>query len=145
MWDITGKNHTARSATARAELRISPEGIAAIRSGTAPKGDPIPVAKVAAIQAAKNTPQILPYCHPLPIENVRVDFDVLEDRIIVVATVKANYKTGVEMEALTAASVGALAIYDMMKMVDPHMEIREVVLLEKTGGKSDIHREEAAR
>jgi molybdenum cofactor biosynthesis protein MoaC len=121
-----------------ASLRASAATIAAIKSGTVPKGDPLPVAKVAAIQAAKSTSSIIPYCHPLPVEFVGVDFDLDDHAITATVTVKAIYKTGVEMEALTAASVAALTIYDMVKMIDDEMEITGVRLLEKRGGKSDF-------
>jgi molybdenum cofactor biosynthesis protein MoaC len=118
-------------------LRVSPSTIEQIRQGKIPKGDPLSVAKVAAIQAAKNTSLIIPYCHPLPVSFVGVDFRLDEDSIEIVTTVKAIYKTGVEMEALTAASVAALTIYDMTKMLDDVMQIETVRLESKTGGKSD--------
>lgn len=137
MRDVSQKVSTLRTAVAKAILRVSPETIDQIRKGTLPKGDPLAVARVAAIQAAKNTSQIIPYCHPLPIDYVRVDFMMDEDAIEIETTVKAIYKTGVEMEALTAASVAALTIYDMTKMVDDLMQIESVTLLSKTGGKSD--------
>ena len=140
MWDVSEKKNTARSAIAAATLRMRPETVRAIRDGTAPKGDPLPVAKVAAIQAAKNTSSIVPYCHPLPITHVGVGFEVGEDFVTVTATVKTDYKTGVEMEALTAATVAALTIYDMLKMLDPGMAIERVALVEKRGGKSDFTR-----
>lgn len=137
MRDVSQKVSTLRTAVAKAILRVSPETIDQIRKSTLPKGDPLAVARVAAIQAAKNTSQIIPYCHPLPIDYVRVDFMMDEDAIEIETTVKAIYKTGVEMEALTAASVAALTIYDMTKMVDDLMQIESVTLLSKTGGKSD--------
>lgn len=137
MRDVSQKVSTLRTAVAKAILRVSPETIEQIRKGTLPKGNPLDVARVAAIQAAKNTSQIIPYCHPLPIDYVRVDFQMDEDAIEIETTVKAIYKTGVEMEALTAASVAALTIYDMTKMVDDLMQIESVTLLSKTGGKSD--------
>lgn len=138
MFDISRKTFTARRATAEATLKIAPATREAIQQGRVPKGDPIPVARVAAIQAAKNTSQIIPYCHPLPTEYVGVDFDVREDSICVQVTIKATYKTGVEIEALTAASVAALTLYDMLKMLDETMEITGVRLLEKEGGKNDF-------
>jgi molybdenum cofactor biosynthesis protein MoaC len=138
MRDVSSKVNTLRIATARATLKASPETIELIKKGGAPKGDPLPVAKVAAIQAAKNCSQIIPYCHPLPVDWVGVEFDLDEDAIHITTTVKAIYKTGVEMEALTAASVAALTIYDMLKMVDELMQIETVVLLDKKGGKSDF-------
>src|SRR5207248_7511418 len=101
----------------------SPRTIELIKKAEIPKGDPLPVAKVAAVQAAKNTSQIIPYCHPLPIDYVGVDFTIGKDHLAIDVTVKAVYKTGVEMEALTAASVAALTIYDMTKMLDEVMEM----------------------
>lgn len=142
MRDVSQKVSTLRTAVAKAILRVSPETIEQIRKGTLPKGNPLDVARVAAIQAAKNTSQIIPYCHPLPIDYVRVDFQMDEDSIEIETTVKAIYKTGVEMEALTAASVAALTIYDMTKMVDDLMQIESVTLLSKTGGKSDYAEKE---
>lgn len=138
MRDISAKVKTLRTATAKTVLKVSPSTIKAIKEGRIPKGDPLPVAKVAAVQAAKNTSQIIPYCHPLPIDYVGVEFDLKDNSIDIHATVKAVYKTGVEMEALTAASVAALTIYDMTKMLDEDMEISSTVLVSKTGGKSDF-------
>ncbi len=138
MLDISHKNTTLRTATAMATLRVSQDTIAKIREGSIPKGDPLEVAKVAAIQAAKNTSGIIPYCHPLPIEYVGIEYEMDEGSIHVRARVKTVSKTGVEMEALTAASVAALTLYDMMKMLDQSMAIEGVVLLEKEGGKSSF-------
>lgn len=142
MRDISHKVNTLRIATARATLVASTELIEKIRNNQIPKGDPLPVAKVAAIQAAKGTSNIIPYCHPIPIEFVRVNFELLSDRVEIDVEVKAIYKTGVEMEALTAASVAALTIYDMLKMFDETMEIAGVKLLSKKGGKSDFQSKE---
>jgi cyclic pyranopterin phosphate synthase len=116
------------------------ETLAAIESGTVPKGDPFAVAKVAAVMAAKSTPTMIPYCHPLPIESVKVAFDTKADGIEVTTEVKTSAKTGVEMEALAAATIGALTLYDMLKQLDMGMTIERVELLEKTGGKSDFQR-----
>lgn len=138
MFDVSHKTRNARMAKAQASLLVRPETINRIRERQIPKGDPLEVAKVAAIQAAKNTAQIIPYCHPLPIDHVAVEYELASDRIEVMVTVKAIYKTGVEMEALTAASVCALTLYDMLKMLDDSMVIREVRLIEKRGGKSDL-------
>jgi molybdenum cofactor biosynthesis protein MoaC len=138
MKDISRKTTTARWAQAQAVLKVSPETIRLVRDGKAPKGDPLPVAKVAAVQAAKNTSQIVPFCHPIPIDFVDCRFELGEDTIRVTTEVKAIYKTGVEMEALTAAAVAALTLYDMLKPVDESMEIVGVTLLEKRGGKSDF-------
>lgn len=138
MRDISNKTSTLRTAVAKATLKVSPQTIQSIREGKIPKGDPLPVAKVAAIQAAKNTSQIIPYCHPLPVDFVDCRFDLHADSIEITTEVKAIYKTGVEMEALTAASVAALTIYDMAKQVDEKMEIVGVMLVKKKGGKSDF-------
>ena len=143
MWDVSDKSSTVRTATARAFLRAAPATVAAVRNGTVPKGDPLPVAKVAAILAAKNTPGIIPYCHPLALEHIGVAFDVRDEGIVVTATVKTSGKTGVEMEALAAATVAALTLYDMLKQLDMGMTIERVELVEKRGGKSDYDRSAA--
>lgn len=140
MRNIVAKITTLRTATAEATLRVNPETILAIREGRVPKGDALTVAKVAAIQAAKTTPALIPYCHHVPIEAADIDFELGVDSIRVTASVSAIYKTGVEMEALTAASVAALNLYDMLKMIDEDMSIEGVRLLEKRGGKSDFRR-----
>ena len=138
MIDVSKKTKTLRIAVAKATLTCSEDTISRIRKGDIPKGDPIPIAKVAAVQAAKNSSQIIPYCHPMPIEFVGVDFTLNNNSIDVIVTAKAIYRTGVEMEALTAASVAVLTLYDMMKMFDNEMEITGVKLLEKRGGKSEF-------
>ena len=140
MRDISEKQTTVRTAVARAVLRASKNSIDLIRQNKVPKGDPLPVARIAAIYAAKNTGQMIPYCHPLPIDFADCTFSVGTDTVEITAEVKATYKTGVEMEALTAASVAALTIYDMLKMVDTSIVIESVVLVKKTGGKSDYHK-----
>ena len=144
MIDVSNKPTTLRTATAEATLTVSPEALRVMKNGGLPKGDPLPVARVAAVQAVKRTADIIPYCHPIPVEHVSVDFDVQDDMqesyIRIQVSVKAIYRTGVEMEAITGATVAALTIYDMMKMVDEGMTIREVKHLRKRGGKSD-HRE----
>jgi len=140
MRDVSAKAVTRRTATAQAILRAAPETIRTIAEGRLPKGDPLPVAKVAAIMAAKNTAQIIPYCHPLPVEHLGVEFEIGADTIKITTHVVAHYKTGVEMEALTAAAVAALSIYDMAKMIDPGMVVEQVALVIKTGGKSDFSR-----
>lgn len=145
MKDISHKTRTLRTALAQAKLVASASLIQKIKDNEVPKGDPLPVAKVAAIQAAKNTSQIIPYCHPIPIDYVKVDFTLGAEEIVVDVIVKAIYKTGVEMEALTAASVAALTIYDMLKVFDETMEIVSVKLLEKHGGKSDWKIEQAKK
>lgn len=137
MRDVSAKANSLRIATARSIVRVSPSSIQAMREGTVPKGDPLPVAKVAAIQAVKNTPQLIPYCHTVPIEHVLVEFQVLEDQIVTDVTVKSVYKTGVEMEAMAGAMIAALNIYDVLKMIDDDMEVLNVSLVSKVGGKSD--------
>jgi len=138
MRDISQKTRTLRTAIATARLYLTPHTITLVRQNEIPKGNPLEVAKVAAVQAAKRTSDIIPYCHPLPIDYVGVEYTFSEKWIEVTTTVKAIYKTGVEMEALTAASVAALTMYDMMKMLDEEMSIGEVRLVKKTGGKSDF-------
>jgi molybdenum cofactor biosynthesis protein MoaC len=118
-----------------------PKTIRAIRSGNLPKADPIAVARVAGIQAAKNTSLLIPYCHQVPLDFVRVEMELRKDRIEITAEVKAVWKTGVEMEALAAASGAALTLYDMLKIIDETMEITTVKLDLKRGGKSDFHSE----
>jgi cyclic pyranopterin monophosphate synthase len=140
MRDISRKVTTLRTAKAKAIIRVSPATVDLIRQNKTPKPDCLAVARVAAVQAAKNTSQIIPYCHPLPVAYVGVNFQLDEDAIEIEVEVKALYRTGVEMEALTAASVAALTIYDMAKMVDDFMRIESVLLIEKRGGKSSHKR-----
>ena len=141
MRDVSAKNTSLRTATARATIRIGEASIIALRDGTAPKGDPIPIARVAAIQAVKNTPQIIPYCHSLPIDYVKVDFEIVDNYIHATVFVKAIYRTGVEMEALTGAAAAVLNIYDLMKIIDDEMVIEKIELLDKNGGKSNFRDE----
>ncbi len=142
MIDISSKYSTLRTAAARSTVRMQSETVNRVRGGTVPKGDPLPVARVAAIQAVKNTSAIIPFCHPLPVDHVAVDFDVQDTKIVIEVIAKAIYKTGVEMEAMTGAAVAALTIYDMLKMLDDTMSIEGVELLWKKGGKSEF-REDA--
>ena len=141
MRDISSKIKTLRIANAVTTLTLKPETLSMIRKGEIPKGDPLEVAKVAAIQAAKQTSSIIPYCHPLPLDFVAVEFELRESSIEVTVSVKAIYKTGVEMEALCGVSVAALTLYDMLKMLDDSMEIRNVRLTGKKGGKSDFRKD----
>lgn len=136
MRDVSAKISSRRIATAEATVSMSPKTIRLIEKSRAPKGDPRPVAKVAAILAAKETPRLLPYCHQVALDWVHVEFEMQEAAIRVSVTVKAIDRTGVEMEALTAVSVAALTIYDMCKAVDREMVIGDILLLEKSGGKS---------
>ncbi|WP_105424429.1 cyclic pyranopterin monophosphate synthase MoaC [Neorhizobium tomejilense] len=144
MVDVGDKAETSRSATAEGYVRMLPETLATIREGNAKKGDVIGTARLAGIMAAKKTWDLIPLCHPLMLTKVVVD--ITEDEQLpglrVTATAKLTGKTGVEMEALTAASVACLTIYDMAKAVDRAMEIGGIRLLEKTGGKSGTYRAE---
>ena len=138
MIDVSEKNTTLRIAVAEAIVRVSPAVIERIQAGTVPKGDPLEVARVAAIMAAKRTSDIIPFCHPVPIEYVKIEHKIERELITLTATVKGIYRTGMEMEALTAASVAALTVYDMLKMLDDDLEILGIKLLAKSGGKSDF-------
>ena len=137
MKDISDKVTTLRTALARSVLRVTDSTIATIKAGEIPKGDPLVIAKVAAVQAAKNTSMIIPYCHQIAIDYVGVEYELTKDSIVIDVTVKATHKTGVEMEAMTAASVAALTIYDMVKPLDDFAEIEKTILVSKKGGKSD--------
>jgi len=141
MVDIGGKPVTARSARATAGVHMDPETIRLLKSQELPKGDVLSVARVAGIMAAKDTHRLIPMCHPLNIEHIEIVFAIDEQAraVRVEATVSLTGKTGVEMEALTAASVAALTIYDMCKAVDKGMAIGEIMVTEKRGGKSDWH------
>ncbi|WP_294389317.1 cyclic pyranopterin monophosphate synthase MoaC [uncultured Clostridium sp.] len=138
MVDVSGKKETARVAVAVSKIRVSKETLELIEAGKIGKGDVLGVARVAGIMASKQTSNLIPMCHPLMISSCNVDFDINreESYIGITATVKIVDKTGVEMEALTAATVAALTIYDMCKAVDKRMVIEETHLLKKTGGKS---------
>ena len=139
MRDISHKTRTLRIATASARLSTDVDTIARLRTGDLPKGDPLPVARIAGIMAAKNTSQLIPYCHPLPIDYVGIDFTVNDTSIEILAEVKAIHRTGVEMEALAAVSIAALTIYDMLKAIDPEtMTIEAIMLVSKKGGKSQL-------
>lgn len=138
MKDIAFKSDTLRTAIAGAIVRCSNKSIDAIQNGTVPKGDPLPFAKAACFLAVKKTPDIIPHCHPLLIESVDVDFNIEGNEIKIEVEVTASAKTGMEMEALTGASVAALTIYDILKPIDDDIEILSVKLLKKIGGKSDF-------
>ncbi|OGC91660.1 MAG: molybdenum cofactor biosynthesis protein C [candidate division Zixibacteria bacterium RBG_16_53_22] len=138
MVDISGKRDSKRTAIAEGRVVISPELLHQLKDNTLAKGDALAVARVAGIQAAKRTADLIPLCHPLPLSSVEVDLR-LEDEppaVVIISKVSTTYKTGVEMEALTVASVAALTIYDMGKAVDKGMTIENIRLLEKRGGKS---------
>jgi cyclic pyranopterin monophosphate synthase len=138
MVDVSSKPDTERRALARAVVRVSPETAAKVRDGNAPKGDVIGVARVAGIQAAKRTSELIPLCHPPSLSDVGVEgtIDVQTGEIELIAEARTTGPTGVEMEALTAVSVAALTVYDMVKGVQRGAEIAEIALLEKTGGRS---------
>jgi len=142
MVDVADKAETHRVAVASGWIRMRPETLALVRSGTAKKGDVLGVARIAAIQAAKRTSELIPLCHPVPLTSVAVDFHIDEAtaRIECRASVECTARTGVEMEALTAVQVGLLTIYDMCKAVDRGMTMESVRLLEKRGGKSGDYR-----
>ncbi len=138
MVDVSEKKTTFREAVARGTVRMQPTTLKLIQEGGVAKGDVLGVARLAGIMAAKQTPQLIPLCHPLLITDVKVDFEVVELRssINIVATVRCAGQTGVEMEALTAVSVTALTIYDMCKAVDRGMTLDNIRLVRKSGGKS---------
>jgi len=136
MVDVTEKAPTVRSATAAGFVRCSAEIVAALRDGTVPKGDVLAVARIAGIAAAKKTPELLPLAHVIGVHGTAVDLKIVDDGVTVAATVRTADRTGVEMEALTAVSVAALALVDMVKGLDKSVEIENIRLLRKTGGKS---------
>ena len=140
MVDISGKSSTAREARASARVLVSAETIDAVRSGSNPKGDPFEIARYAGIQAAKKTSELIPLCHQLPLSKVDVSIEIRDGSIAVAATAGTVAQTGVEMEALTAATVAALTIYDMLKAVQKDIVITEIRLENKTGGKTDFSR-----
>ena len=139
MVDVGGKAVTTRQAIATGHIAMSADALAAIRNGTAKKGDVIAVARVAGIMAAKRTSDLIPLCHPLPLTRVALDLELDDTGVTATATTATDAKTGVEMEALTAVSVALLTIYDMAKALDKAMRIENVRLIEKIGGKSDWH------
>ena len=138
MVDVTEKNDTGREATAKGRILVSKEVYDAIEAGTVGKGDVLGVATTAGIMGAKRTSELIPMCHPLPIQKCSIDYELdhEKNRIHVFCTVKTEGKTGVEMEALTGVQVTLLTIYDMCKAIDKHMVMSEIHLAEKTGGKS---------
>ena len=144
MVDVSDKGASDRRAVARAVVRVSPQTAEAVKAGNAPKGDVLSVARIAGIQAAKRTSELIPLCHPLALSFVGVDGEIAIDagQIILTAEARTTGPTGVEMEALTAAAVAALTVYDMIKGIERGAEIAEVVLLQKSGGRSgEWHRE----
>jgi cyclic pyranopterin phosphate synthase len=140
MVDVGEKAVTDRRGRARAVVRVSAETVAAVRRGDAPKGDVLGTARIAGIQAAKRTSELIPLCHPLPLSFVDIRLALVDDGVEIEAEARTSAQTGVEMEALTAASVAALTVYDMVKGIERGVEIAEVVLLEKSGGRHDWRR-----
>jgi cyclic pyranopterin monophosphate synthase len=141
MVDVGDKQATDRRALARAVVRMSADTAAAVARGDAPKGDVVSTARIAGIQAAKRTAELIPLCHPLALSFVDVRIEVGADRVEIETEARTTGPTGVEMEALTAASVAALTVYDMVKGIERGVEIAEIVLLEKSGGRHDWRRE----
>ena len=144
MKDVSHKSASLRIAKAQATLHCLPATTAAIRAGTVPKSDPLVTARVAGIQAAKNTSVVIPYCHQIPLDFVGIDIELKEGSIHIYTEVRALWRTGVEMEALVAASTAALTLYDMLKPIDKDMEIGSIRLIEKKGGKSGFQQDDLA-
>ena len=140
MVDVTAKSVTQRVATARGFVRIGPEALAQVRRRKTPKGDPLEIARIAGITAAKRTAEWIPLCHPLALTHIDVSLRLCQNGVELASRVTASAQTGVEMEALVAVSAAALTIYDMCKALDKSIEITDIYLLEKTGGKSGPYR-----
>jgi cyclic pyranopterin phosphate synthase len=140
MVDVSAKQVSARTATASGRVLVSSDVVALLRAGAVPKGDALAVARIAAIQAAKRTPDLVPLCHPIAIHAVDVDLEVADDHVAIQVLVRTADRTGVEMEALTCVAVAGLALIDMVKAVDPAATITDVRVDEKTGGSSGTWR-----
>jgi molybdenum cofactor biosynthesis protein MoaC len=138
MIDISSKFETLREARAEARVKMAESTVETVRKGQVPKGNVLEIARVAAVMATKKTSELIPFCHPLPIDFVGIDYKLKKNEIAIRSEVRSIWKTGVEMEALTAVSVAALTIYDMLKPLDKGLVIEKIVLLEKKGGKSDF-------
>jgi cyclic pyranopterin phosphate synthase len=136
MVDVSAKDVTARTATATGRVLVSPEVVALLRGGGVPKGDALAVARLAGIQGAKRTPDLVPLAHPIALHGVTVDLEIADDAVLITALARTADRTGVEMEALTAVAVAGLALVDMVKAVDPSAVISDVRVEEKTGGKT---------
>lgn len=136
MVDVSAKPVTARTARAAGRVLLAPEAVAALRSGEVPKGDALAVARIAGLQAAKRTPQLVPLAHPVAVHAVEVDLSVTDDGVDITAQVRTADRTGIEMEALTSVTVAALALIDMVKAVDKHARITDVRVTAKSGGRS---------
>ncbi|HKH89531.1 MAG TPA: bifunctional molybdenum cofactor biosynthesis protein MoaC/MoaB [Nitrososphaera sp.] len=141
MFDIGDKSETLRIATARAIVKVRPRTIQLIKEGKSPKGNIVDAARISATMAAKRTWDLLPYCHPIPIDHIKVDILIKTESIEVDVQVKTSWKTGVEMESLTGASIAALTIYDMLKPIDESLVIESIKLLAKSGGMKDFYEE----
>ena len=139
MFDIGDKSETLRIATARAIVKVGPKTIQLIKEGKSPKGNIVDAARISATMAAKRTWDLLPYCHPIPIDHIKVDILIKTESIEVDVQVKTTWKTGVEMESLTGASIAALTIYDMLKPIDESLVIESIKLLAKSGGMKDFY------
>jgi cyclic pyranopterin phosphate synthase len=144
MVDVSAKEVSVRTATATGRVLVSAEVVGLLRGGGVPKGDAIAVARIAGIQAAKRTPDLVPLCHPIAIHGVTVDLEVLDDAVAITAVVRTADRTGVEMEALTCVAVAGLALIDMVKAVDPGATITDVRAEEKTGGKTGLWRRDGS-
>ena len=138
MFDVSRKGDTLRFATAQAIIKVSPESIDLIKNKKTPKGDITEVAKISATLGAKKTWELIPYCHPIPIDHISTQLLLYQSSIEIKVSVKSVWKTGVEMEALTGCSIAALAVYDMLKPIDEDLSIESIKLLDKTGGKRDF-------
>ena len=145
MVDVSGKDVTARTARASGRVLVSAQVVDLLRGPGAPKGDALAVARIAGIQGAKRTPELIPLCHPLALHAVEVDVDVADDAVEITATVRTADRTGVEMEALTAVATAALTVVDMVKAVDKGATITDIRVEEKSGGRSGTWRRSEAR
>jgi cyclic pyranopterin phosphate synthase len=143
MVDVSGKSVTQRTASATAFVAMKPAVLRALPSN--PKGDPLEVARLAGIMAAKKTSELIPMCHPIALSHIAVDMTVCENGVVIASHASTRAETGVEMEALVAASVAALTVYDMCKALDKGIEIRDVMLTSKTGGKSGNYKRKAKK
>lgn len=138
MRDVSSKKITLRTARARSVVKVGDISIKAIKENTVPKGNIFEIARVAGFLAVKNTAFVIPHCHPIPVEDCKIEFEISGNDIIIEIEAKTNYKTGIEVEVMYGASVVAVTIYDLLKPIDKKIEITSTKLLFKTGGKSDI-------
>lgn len=136
MVDVSGKDVSTRTASARGRVEVSAQVVELLRGDGVPKGDALAVARIAGIQGAKRTPDLIPLCHPLPIDAVSVDLEVTDDAVVIRSTVTTTARTGVEMEALSAVAVAGLTVVDMVKSVDKHARITDIEVTAKSGGRS---------